>query len=223
MTNKTDMRDKFATEYEVVIDNFLKENTPKIQSEKKIIAILPGSRKQEIEMKLPVMLKAAKLFPQYQFIVARAASIDEKLYLKLLKDHPSVRMVFNKTYELLAVSVAAVVTSGTATLETALFNVPQVVCYKGSTISYAIAKILIKIKYISLVNLIMNKEVVKELVQDQLTVENLQKELELVLHDQDRLEQINRDYSELRKLLEQGGNASQKAARSVVEVGHLSQ
>jgi lipid-A-disaccharide synthase len=203
-----------------VIDDFLKENPSNIRSEKKIIAILPGSRKQEIEMKLPIMLEAAKHFPQYQFIVGMASSIDEKLYQNLLKDHPSVRTVFNKTYELLSVSVAALVTSGTATLETALFGVPQVVCYKGSMISYAIAKLLIKIKFISLVNLIMDKPVVTELVQEQLTVENLKSELDQVLHNKDRLAQINRDYIELKKLLEQGGHASQNAAKSVVEVGH---
>jgi lipid-A-disaccharide synthase len=203
-----------------VVDDYLAENKSNISSEKKIIALLPGSRKQEIETKLPIMLQAAKHFPQYQFIVAKAPSIDELLYRKILKDHPSVRMVFNKTYDLLSVSIAALVTSGTATLETALFGVPQVVCYKGSMISYAIAKRLIKIKYISLVNLIMNKEVVTELVQENLTIENIRKSLESILHDKVHLEQLHTDYLDLRKMLDNGVNASETAAKKVIDLIH---
>jgi lipid-A-disaccharide synthase len=202
-----------------VIDEYLLENRPAITAEKKIIALLPGSRKQEIEMKLPIMLEVSKYFPQYQFIVAKAPSIDESLYKNIMKDFPAVRMVYNKTYDLLSVATAALVTSGTATLETALFGVPQVVCYKGSRISYAIAKLLIRVKFISLVNLIMDKLVVTELVQENLNPENLKKELELILHNRNHIEQVLKDYAELRKLLEKGGNASETAARSVVALG----
>ena len=112
-------------------------------------------------------------------------------------------------------SKAALVTSGTATLETALFGVPEVVCYKGSPISYQIAKRLIKVKYISLVNLIMDRLVVKELIQDELNVENLKRELNALLTDEGRLSVLRKDYAELKALLSQGGNASAKAARSI--------
>ena len=112
---------------------------------------------------------------------------------------------------------AALVTSGTATLETALFGVPQVVCYKGSNISYQIAKRLVKVKYISLVNLIMDKEVVKELIQEQMNVENVTRELTRILKDQDEINTMKDDYADLKKLLSEGGQASKKAAKSVVE------
>ena len=122
------------------------------------------------------------------------------------------------TYELLNNSAAALVTSGTATLETALFGVPQVICYKGSKISYMIARKLISIKYIGLVNLIMDKEVVKELIQNDFNEKNLKKELEKILHDKNEVSRIRYEYSELNKLLSQGGNASANAAKSVFEI-----
>ena len=123
-----------------------------------IIAILPGSRHQEINVKLPLMLEAARKFKSHQIIVAGAPNIDEINYLK--NGLVNEKLIYGMTYEVISHSDVAVVTSGTATLETALLETPEVVCYKGSTISYLIAKLLIKIKYISLVNLIMNKEVV---------------------------------------------------------------
>ena len=134
-----------------------------------LIALLPGSRKQEILKKLPVMLEVSKAFPQYQFVLAKAPSVEDEFYAGLLQHYTNVSSVCNKTYELLVQSKAALVTSGTATLETALFGVPEVVCYKGSNISYQIAKRLIKIKYIALINLIMDKPVVKELIQNERT------------------------------------------------------
>lgn len=187
-------------------------NTPA----KEVIALLPGSRKQEILKKLPVMLEVTKKYPQYQFIVAKAPGADEAFYKDLLKDYDNVSYVANQTYDLLMQAKAALVTSGTATLETALFGVPEVVCYKGSWLSYQIGKRLVNVKYISLVNLIMDKLVVKELIQDELNPVNLQRELEDILHNEQRKAQLQQDYAALRQLLSQGGNASAKAARSVV-------
>ncbi len=182
-----------------------------------LIALLPGSRKQEIQKKLPVMLQAAQSFPDHHFVVAKAPGIDEDFYQAFLSPHKNVSSVINQTYSLLANAKAALVTSGTATLETALFGVPQIVCYKGSNISYQIAKLLIKLKYISLVNLIMNKEVVKELIQDEFTVDNLTKELKKLLTDNEKQQQIKNDYSELKDLLSAGGNASENAARIIFD------
>ncbi|MEO6611910.1 MAG: lipid-A-disaccharide synthase [Chitinophagaceae bacterium] len=184
-------------------------------SERPVVALLPGSRKQEILKKLPVMLEVSKSFPAYQFIVAKAPGLEESFYDGLLKDHSNVSYVSDKTYELLAQSKAALVTSGTATLETALFGVPEVVCYKGSYLSYQIGKRVVKVKYISLVNLIMDKLVVKELIQNDLTVENLRQELEALLTDENKKQQLQKDYAALKLLLSVGGNASAKAAASI--------
>ncbi len=147
-----------------VIDDFRAASVaplPYVPSVKPVIALLPGSRKQEILKKLPVMLETSRFFPDHQFIVAQAPGQDEAFYKDLLAPYPNVSSVSNQTYSLLLNAQAACVTSGTATLETALFGVPEVVCYKGSALSYQIAKRLIKVKYISLVNLIMDKLVVK--------------------------------------------------------------
>jgi lipid-A-disaccharide synthase len=179
------------------------------------IALLPGSRQQEILKKLPIMLEVAKHFPDYQFVVAKAPGLDESFYAELLKPYKNVSSVVNKTYELLVRSKAALVTSGTATLETALFAVPEVICYKGSAFSYQIAKRLIKIKFIGLVNLIMDKEVVKELIQDDLTVENLERELNLLLKDETKQQQLKADYTLLKNMLSKGGHASANAAESI--------
>ena len=187
------------------------------QFSKPIIALLPGSRKQEILKKLPVMLKVSELFPDYQFVVAQAPGLDEDFYQHLLAPYPHVAAVRNQTYSLLLTARAACVTSGTATLETALFGVPEVVCYKGSAISYQIARRLIRVKYISLVNLIMDKLVVKELIQDELTPENLQRELNDLLHNPDRQQQLTADYRRLKDLLSQGGHASANAAHSIIQ------
>lgn len=180
-----------------------------------LIAVLPGSRKQEILIKLPIMLEVSKQFPDHQFVVAKAPGIEDDFYNELLAPYKNVSFVSNQTYSLLSKAKAAIVTSGTATLETALFNVPEVICYKGSNISYQIAKRLIKIKYICLVNLIMDKEVVKELIQHELTVENLSKELNAILFDDKKKQQLKNDYALLKNLLSQGGNASANAAKSI--------
>ncbi len=182
-----------------------------------VIALLPGSRKQEIQKKLPLMLQVSKSFPQYNFIVAKAPGVNDNFYDKMMQHYNNVSSVRNETYNLLTHAKAALVTSGTATLETALFGVPEVVCYKGSNISYQIAKRLIKVKYIALVNLIMDKMVVKELIQHDLTVENLVKELSDLLNNPERKKQIQKDYAALKNLLSAGGNASANAARSIYD------
>jgi lipid-A-disaccharide synthase len=202
-----------------VVDEFKEENSRDKEREYKlpVIALLPGSRKQEILIKLPVMLAVTKFFPNYQFVVAQAPGQEDSFYQNLYKDYPNVSSVKNKTYHLLLNAEAACVTSGTATLETALFGVPEVVCYKGSSVSYQIAKRLIKVKYISLVNLIMDKLVVKELIQDELTPENLKAALEDILTNPQTKDQLKKDYSDLKNLLSKGGHASANAAKSVVE------
>ncbi|HTB26099.1 MAG TPA: lipid-A-disaccharide synthase [Puia sp.] len=182
-----------------------------------LVALLPGSRKQEILKKLPVMLEASRAFPDYQFVVAEAPGLDSDFYDEILKNYPLAGRVRNQTYALLMHAQAACVTSGTATLETALFDVPEVICYKGSSISYQIAKRLIKVKYISLVNLIMDKPVVKELIQDEMNVANIISELKNLLTDAKTRDRIHKDYSDLRALLSQDGNASAKAAQLIVE------
>ncbi len=179
------------------------------------IALLPGSRKQEILKKLPIMLELSRKFSGYQFVVAKAPGLEDSFYEPLLQPYDNVSSVRNQTYALLSHSVAALVTSGTATLETALFGVPEIVCYKGSSISYQIAKRLIKVKYICLVNLIMDKPVVKELIQEELTTENLQKELEALLSSTERKAALATDYQALKQLLSLGGNASANAAESI--------
>ncbi len=182
-----------------------------------IVALLPGSRKQEIAKKLPVMLGVCKYFPDYRFVIAEAPSIEDSFYRHFANPYENVSAVKNETYALLMKAKAALVTSGTATLETALFEVPEVVCYKGSALSYQIARRVIKVKYISLVNLIMSKPVVKELIQHELTVENLRRELHELLTNKKRIADMKRDYAELKRLLSEGGNASKKAAKSIVD------
>lgn len=182
---------------------------------KEIIALLPGSRKQEILKKLPIMLEVTKQFPDYQFVVAKAPGLDEDFYNELLSSYTNVSSVLNQTYALLCASKAALVTSGTATLETALFGVPEIICYKGNKISYEIAKRLIKIKFIGLVNLIMDKEVVKELIQDDLTVNNIKTELKKLLEDPAKKQQVKTDYEKLMNILSEGGHASANAARII--------
>jgi lipid-A-disaccharide synthase len=193
--------------------NTLTGNTK--QETQNIIALLPGSRQQEILKKLPIMLEVAKHFPNYHFVVAKAPGLDENFYNELLAPYSNVSWVVNKTYDLLSNAKAALVTSGTATLETALFAVPEVICYKGNPVSYQIAKRLIKIKFIGLVNLIMDKEVVKELIQDDLTVENLTSELTELLTSEKKQQQLASDYAALKKHLSQGGHASANAAKSI--------
>ena len=197
-----------------VIEKF-KEEHSSLKRELNIIALLPGSRRQEIKTQLPIMLEASKNFPEYNFIVAKAPSIEDEFYAPFLAEYANVNTIANDTYSLLMQASAALVTSGTATLETALFGVPEIVCYKASSISYAIAKRLVKLKYICLVNLIMDKEVVKELIQNELTPENISKELKDILLDKIKRESIENDYEVLKNLLSEGGNASANAAKII--------
>lgn len=183
---------------------------------KPIVALLPGSRRQEVRLKLPVMLSVADRFPHCRFVVAQAPGLDDAFLASFTKGHDGVEVRKGDTYGLLASADAALVTSGTATLETALFGVPEVVCYKGSPLSYWIAKRLVKVKFISLVNLIMDREVVKELIQEELTTDNLSKELSSLLRPEVSA-RIRSDYAELRTLLSEGGDASARAAECIVE------
>jgi len=207
-----------------VVDDFKKAQSksdlPSLNDEntinsRKIIALLPGSRKQEILKKLPIMLEVARHFPEHKFIVAKAPGLNDEFYDGMLAPYTNVGTVTNKTYPLLNTASAAIVTSGTATLETALFGVPEVICYKSNNISYQIAKRIITIKYICLVNLIMDKEVVKELIQDDMTTENIISELNLLLYDDKKREMLQKDYTALKELLSAGGHASSTAARSI--------
>lgn len=184
-------------------------------NEKPIIALLPGSRKQEIKKMLSVMLSVVEDFKSYQFVIAGAPSQEFSLYEPFLKNQ-DVHFISNKTYDILSVSTSALVTSGTATLETALFKVPQVVCYKGSWLSYQIGKRLVKnINYISLVNLIMDKEVVTELIQQDFNTKRLKRELELTLDAYERTK-FFLNYYDLEKKLG-GKGASKKVAELVYE------
>ncbi|WP_336515760.1 lipid-A-disaccharide synthase [Pollutibacter soli] len=200
-----------------VIDKF-KKDFVLTAGRKKTIALLPGSRKQEVAKKLPIMLSVSPFFPDYRFAIAQAPGLDDSFLHSFMKDYPNVELVKGKTYDVLMNADAALVTSGTATLETALFGIPEVVCYKGSAISYMIAKRLIHVKYISLVNLIMDKPVVKELIQDDLNTENLRTELTRLLKDDIRRAELKKDYSELYTLLSKGGFASAAAASQVVSL-----
>lgn len=179
-----------------------------------IIALLPGSRAQEVREKLPVMLRMTADFPGYAFVLGRGPHLDDAMLAGLLKAYPGVKVVQGRTYELLQQATAALVTSGTATLETALFRVPQVVCYRGSALSYQLAKRLIKVKYISLVNLIMDRPVVKELIQDDLNEKNLRAELTKILEPATR-ERMLQDYEALWEKLDEG-DASARAAEQIV-------
>jgi len=198
------------------IDQTLQQPPTPISSIKPIVALLPGSRKQEISQKLPLMLEVSKHFTDYQFVVAKAPGLPESFYLLWQQQYPTVLFVAEKTYDLLRQSQAALVTSGTATLETALLQIPQVVCYKGSTLSYEIGKRLVKIKYISLVNLILDQPLVEELIQYKLTVPALINSLEKIIADTASRNTILDGYARLRTLLQQEEPASKKAATLIL-------
>lgn len=202
--------DAIANRTEISDHQFRKDNH---LDEKPIIALLPGSRKQEISKMLSIMLSVVNDFPDYQFVIAGAPSQEYAFYQTFLNKE-NVKFIANKTYDLLSHSQAALVTSGTATLETALFNVPEVVCYKGSWASYQIAKRILTLKYISLVNLIRDKEVVKELIQDELNTKNLKIELNKILNTEGRA-QLLKEYAQLKQDLG-GEGASKKTATLII-------
>lgn len=182
---------------------------------KKIIALLPGSRKQEISRLLPDMLAVADKFPHHQFVVAGAPSFDRAYYTQYL-GQKLIPVVFNSTYDLLNVAEAAVVASGTANLETALFNVPQVVVYKGNPLTISIGRLLIKIKFISLVNLIMDKAVVKELIQQDCNPRQIYQEMNNLINNPHHREQMLADYDQLDERMGQPG-ASAKTAGLIIK------
>ncbi len=204
--------DAIADRKQVNPEQFRKEND---LNEKPIIALLPGSRKQEIKKMLSVMLQMEDKFNDHQFVIAGAPSQDLSFYKQFIKSE-NISIVENKTYDLLSLANAALVTSGTATLETALFKVPEVVCYKGNAISYQIGKRLVKnIKYISLVNLILDRESVTELIQDEFNVKNLENELFKILDHKHR-KKIFADYYELEQKLG-GKGASENTAALIIK------
>lgn len=204
-----------------VVQNYQGEKL-ELQTDKKVIALLPGSRKQEISKKLPKMINMLKHFDDYHFVIAAAPAQDIEFYKQFIPEdvlkNDQLSIVEGKTYPLLQRAHAALVTSGTATLETALFDVPQVVCYESSKVSYEIAKRLVKIKYISLVNLIADKKIVTELIQDELNEANIKTELALILEGEGRLKMLAA-YSELKNTMGNSG-ASDKTAKKILEMLH---
>ncbi len=186
-------------------------------TEKPLIALLAGSRKHEIELVLPQMKKALVHFPDYQFVLAGVKNISDELYKKIIGDSP-IRLIKDKTYEILHLADAALVTSGTATLEAAIMGTPQVVCYKGDFFSMLIAWMVIKVKYISLVNLIMGAEVIRELVQYDLNEKNLIVELKAILQDGSKRKKILADYKALKERIGPSGASSRVAERMVNEL-----
>ena len=186
-------------------------------SAKPLIAVLAGSRRQEIKDNLRIMMQTAQQFADYQFVIAGVSTIEEEYYKRFIPKDMDVKLVFDQTYRLLQQSEAALVTSGTATLETALFDVPQVVCYYtacGKLIN-ALKRMILKVKYISLVNLIVNREIVVELIGDQMNTRRLEAELRKILKGGEARSQLLADYAEMRNRLGDAG-ASQRAARQIV-------
>jgi lipid-A-disaccharide synthase len=196
-----------------LLDEIAKDDSTREKQE--IIALLPGSRKQEISAMLPIMLKAVENVGNYKCIIAGAPGMTADFYTPFIAGK-NVELVFGKTYEVLKTAKAGLITSGTATLEAGLLKLPQVVCYKANKISYIIAKRLVKIKYISLVNLILDKPAVLELIQDDLNVENIRKELDALLHSDSRKKQMAEDYNALYERLG-GVGASERTATIVLK------
>jgi lipid-A-disaccharide synthase len=195
-------------------ESFLSQNN---LSQKPIVALLPGSRKQELKGILPDMMQVVDQFPDYQFVIAGAPSFDQNHYASFT-GKKKVPVIFNQTYDLLEHASSALVASGTATLETAMFHVPQMVLYKGNPVSIAIARALIKIRFISLVNLIMDREIVKELIQNDCTPEKITKELERLLHDQTYRKTMLDNYN---LLDEKMGEAGASAKTADLMIGYL--
>ena len=189
---------------------------PETTDPRPIIALLPGSRKQEISKKLPLMLETAKAFPEYRILIAGAPNLPASFYEQFIDPSVKAELFFGKTYAILEHATGALVTSGTATLETALFGVPEVVCYVGSPISFAIAKRVVNVKYIALVNLILDKPAVTELIQNDCTPTRMEAELRKVLPGGSEHDRLLADYAYLKKILGEGG-ASRKVAQSLLK------
>lgn len=199
-----------------VVTQSLNRSTTHDYGEKPVIALLPGSRTQEIQTSLPLMLEMTDRFPQYRFVIAQAPGQPESTYRPFLRNK-DVLLVKGQTYDLLKQAKAALVTSGTATLETALFGVPQVVCYKGNIVSYWLAKKLIRVKYISLVNLILDKPTLKELIQQDFNPATLTAELDAILHNADYIDKLQTDYTLLWEKLQVNNPASLNAAHAITD------
>ena len=212
-----DAVDAFQKENVESFAGFMKDNS---LDDKPIVALLAGSRKQEIKDNLPKMLEAARPFVgECQLVLAGAPGIDPAYYQQYVREDVPLKIVFGQTYRLLQQAKAALVTSGTATLETALFRVPQVVCYyisMGKLVSFLRRKVL-KVKYISLVNLVANKEVVRELVADTMKVDNVRAELDALLHDENYRNAMFQEYDRMIKILGPAG-ASHQAASKMIEL-----
>lgn len=187
----------------------------KLPADKPLVALLPGSRKQELQNMLPIMLETCMQLPQYHFMIAAIKDIEQEFYQPFERQE-NASVIHENTYDLLKNANAAIVTSGTATLETALFEVPQVVIYRTSWFTYQIGKKLIKVPFVSLVNLIANKEVVKELLQYEMTVENVKAELQKLLESASYKQQMLNNYQQLKKLLG-FENTAEKAAKLIVD------
>ena len=213
LTNNIDVTIETAQE---ALEPLLKtrKKSYQLSENNNLIALLPGSRKQEIKKILPIFLKVTVFFPQFEFVLAGAPGIDPEWYQRFFNEE-KVKVIQNKTHELLLHAKAALVSSGTATLETGLLNVPQVVCYRSSFLTYQIAKWLVKLKYISLVNLILDREVVKELIQEAFNVKEVTKHLKYVLSESGQ-KKLKKDYQELQAALGTGG-ASKKTAQLIID------
>lgn len=183
--------------------------------EKPVIAILAGSRRHEVEDILPPMLRATSHFPEHQIVLAGVKNLPDDLYMKIIGDYP-VKLIKEKTYEILSIADAALVTSGTATLETALIGTPQVVCYKSDPISMLIGWIVIKVKYISLVNLIADREVVKELIGFNANEKNIRSELESIVQEGEKRRSMLEGYRDIKERLGSSG-ASERIAAEIVK------
>jgi len=199
-------KQRFRTEADFRKDNLL--------SQKPLIAVLPGSRAQEVERMLQIMVDVMPHFTDYEFVIAGTSSLPSYFYEGLKQKN--IPVVFDQTYELMQLASAGIIKSGTSTLESALLNLPQVVCYKGGAVSFAIGKKLVNVKYISLVNLILDREAVKELIQNDLTAENIRQELTKLLNDQAYRKGVLDSYAEVQQKLGTGG-ASAKLAQYLVE------
>lgn len=199
------------------VAQFMQHTADDPSADRPIIALLPGSRKMELRKMLPPMLRLAAKHTEYQFVIAGMSLLGDKFYQPYIQGMDNVTVIYDRTYPLLSVAHAAVVCSGTATLETALFNVPQVVCYQANAISAGIARILIgnKIKYISLVNLIADAPIVTELIQDQVTDSNIEREFRRIATDAECRERILQGYSQVRSILGNEG-ASDRTADEII-------
>ena len=191
------------------------------ESDKPIIALLPGSRRQEITAILPVMLETTRQFPEYRFVVGTVSNLPDELYNTLLADYPAVERVSDAAYDVLSVASAALVTSGTATLETALRHVPQVVCYRTSWLSYAIARRLIAVPYISLVNLIVDRPLITELIQNDLTAGRTSDELRAILPGGSRRSNVLAGYVDLQQRMGSAGASERTGAAMVAALRTL--